>query len=54
MTTFTIDSDDHIATATGDLKPEEADHFSSLDELRQLVAQWLASRLVASGMASQV
>jgi len=53
MTTFTIDSDDHIATATGDLKPR-ADHFSSLDELRQLVAQWLASRLVASGMASQV
>jgi hypothetical protein len=46
MTTFTIDSDDHIAAATGDLKLEEINYFSSLDELRQLAAQWPASRLV--------
>jgi hypothetical protein len=46
MTTFAIDSDDHIAMATGDLKPEGADRFSSLDELRQVVAPWPTSRLV--------
>jgi hypothetical protein len=46
MTTFTIDSDDHIAPATGDPKPEDADHFSNLDELRQVAGQWPASRLV--------
>src|SRR6516225_6236475 len=46
MMTFTIDSDDHIATAAGDLQPEGADHFGSLDELRQVVAQWPTSRLV--------
>jgi hypothetical protein len=47
MTTFTIDSDDHIAIATpGGLKPEGADHFSSFGELRQVAAPWSASRLV--------
>src|SRR2546429_4869860 len=46
MTTFTIDSDDHIAQTTGDPKPEGADPFSSLDELSQLVAQWPMARLV--------
>jgi len=46
MTTFTIDSDHHIAITTADLKPEGADHFSSLDELRQVAAHWPASRLV--------
>ena len=45
-TVFTIDSNDHIATVTGDLKPEGTDHFSSLDELHQVSAQWPASRLV--------
>jgi hypothetical protein len=28
MTSFTIDADDHIATATGALKPQGADHFT--------------------------
>ena len=46
MTTFTIDSDDHIATATGDRTPEAADHFTSLDELHKVGAQWPVSRLV--------
>jgi len=46
MTTFTIASDDHIATATSDLKPEDSDHFSNLDELRQVVTPWPTSRLV--------
>ena len=46
MTTFTIDSDDHIAQVTGDHKPEGADHFSSLDQLGQLAAQWPMARLV--------
>ena len=46
MTTFTVDSDDHIATATGDRTPEAADHFTSLDELHKVGAQWPVSRLV--------
>ena len=46
MPKFTIDSDDHIETATSELRAEEADHFSDLDELRQVAAQWPASRLV--------
>ena len=46
MTTFTIDSDDHIARAKGDRKPEGADHFSSLDELSQRAAEWSMARLV--------
>jgi len=46
MTSFTIDADDHIATATGALKPEGADHFTSRDELAHLTTQWPASRLV--------
>ena len=46
MTTFTIDSDDHIATATGAHKPQGTDDFNSLDELGRLVALWPAARLV--------
>ena len=46
MTTFTIDSDDHIAATPSDRKPEGADPFSSLDELGQVTEQWPASRLV--------
>src|SRR5712664_1892993 len=46
MTSFTIDADDHIATATGALKPQGADHFTSRDELAHLTTQWPASRLV--------
>jgi len=46
MPIFTIDSNDHIAPANGDLKREGADHFGSLDELRQVAAPWPASRLV--------
>jgi hypothetical protein len=29
MTTFTIDSDDHIATATGDFKPHDPDRSAT-------------------------
>ena len=46
MTSFTIDADDHIAIATGALKPKGADHFTSRDELAHLTTQWPASRLV--------
>jgi Protein of unknown function (DUF3489) len=46
MTTFTIDSDDHIAQTTGDRKPEGDDDFSSLDELSQRAAEWPMARLV--------
>ena len=46
MTTYTIDSDDHIATTTGTHKPEGTDHFSSLDELSHLAEPWPATRLV--------
>jgi hypothetical protein len=46
MTTFTIDSDDHVATATGSHKPEAGDHFSSLAELSHLAEPWSATRLV--------
>ena len=28
MTSFTIDANDHIAIATGALKPQGADHFT--------------------------
>ncbi len=46
MTSFTIDSDDHVAPVTADLKPEDADHFTSRDELDRLTIQWPAARLV--------
>ena len=46
MTTYTIDSDDHIATTTGTHKPQGTDAFSSLDELAQLAEPWPAARLV--------
>ena len=46
MTTFTIDSDDHVATATGSHKPEAGDHFSSLDELGHVAEPWPTARLV--------
>src|SRR6266849_3133502 len=46
MTSFTIDADDHIAPATGALKPEGADHFTSRDELDHLTTRWPAARLV--------
>jgi hypothetical protein len=46
MTTFTIDSDDHIKRTTGTQKDEGLDQFSSLDELAQLVEPWPAARLV--------
>ena len=46
MTTYTIDSDDHIATTTGTHKPEGTDHFRSLDELARLAEPWPATRLV--------
>ena len=46
MTSFTIDADDHIAIATGALKPQGANHFTSRDELAHLTTQWPASRLV--------
>ena len=46
MTTYTIDSDDHIAATTGTHKPEGMDHFSSLDELSHLAEPWPATRLV--------
>ncbi len=36
MTTFTIDSADHIEHTTGNRKPDAGDHFSSLDELGHL------------------
>jgi hypothetical protein len=46
MTTFTIDSDDHIVATPGDRKPEGGDPFSSLDELGQVTEQWPPPRLV--------
>src|SRR5690349_13141744 len=46
MTSFTIDSDDHVAAVAADLKPEDADHFTSRDELDRLTTQWPAARLV--------
>ncbi len=49
MTTYTIDSDDHIAATTGTHKPEGMDHFSSLDELSHLAESWPAARLVRIG-----
>jgi len=36
MTTFTIDSADHIEHTTGNRKPDSGNHFSSLDELANL------------------
>jgi len=47
MTTFTIDSADHIATTTGTHKPEVTDHFGTLDELGHLAETWPAARLVS-------
>jgi Protein of unknown function (DUF3489) len=46
MTTFTIDSDDHMKRTTGTQKDEGLDQFSSLDELGQLAEPWPAARLV--------
>src|SRR5260370_41816950 len=46
MTTFTIDSADHIERTTGNRKPEAGDHFSSLAELGHLAEPWPAARLV--------
>ena len=46
MTTFTIDSADHIEHTTGNRKPDAGDHFSSLDELGHLTEPWPAARLV--------
>src|SRR6266704_2227980 len=46
MTTFTIDSDDHIERITGNRKPDAGDHFTSLDELGQLTEPWPVPRLV--------
>src|SRR5260370_8463762 len=46
MTTFTIDSADHIEHTTGNRKPDAGDHFSSLDELGHLAKLWPAPRLV--------
>src|SRR6266481_9632014 len=46
MTTFTIDSADHIEHTTGNRKPDAGDHFSSLDELGQLTEPWPVPRLV--------
>jgi hypothetical protein len=46
MTTFTIDSADHIEHTTGNRKPDAGDHFSSLDELGHLAKPWPAPRLV--------
>ena len=46
MTTFTIDSDDHIKTTNATQKREGTDQFSSLDELVQLAEPWPAARLV--------
>ena len=46
MTTFTIDSADHIGHTTGNRKPDAGDHFSSLDELGRLAEPWPAARLV--------
>ena len=46
MTTFTIDSDDHIKTTSGTKKHQGTDQFSSLDELVQLAGPWPAARLV--------
>ena len=46
MTTFTIDSADHIEHTTGNRKPEAGDHFSSLDQLGHLAKPWPAARLV--------
>jgi hypothetical protein len=43
MTSFTIDSDDHVAAVAADLKPEDADHFTSRDELDRLTTQWPAA-----------
>src|SRR5713226_3926251 len=46
MTTFTIDSDDHIKTTSATQKHQGMDQFSSLDELAQLAEPWPAARLV--------
>jgi len=46
MTTFTIDSADHIEHTTGNCTPDAGDHFSSLDELGHLAEPWPAARLV--------
>ena len=53
MTTFTIDSADHIEHTTGNRKPDAGDHFSSLDELGQLAELWPAARLVRIWKALQ-
>ena len=47
MTTYTIDSDDHIATTTGTHKPDVTDHFNSLDQLSHLAEPWPTARLVS-------
>jgi Protein of unknown function (DUF3489) len=46
MTTFTIDSADHIEHTTGNRKPDAGDSFSSLNELGHLAEPWPAARLV--------
>ena|SRR5437667_2185502 len=46
MTTFTIDSADHIEHTTGNRKPDAGHHFSSFDELGHLAEPWPAPRLV--------
>lgn len=52
MTSFTIDSDDHVATATADLKPKGADHFTSRDELahRHLFIAYFRTMVLQSGV----
>ena len=46
MTTFTIDSDDHIKTTSATQKHQGMDQFSCLDELARLAEPWPAARLV--------
>ncbi len=53
MTTFTIDSDDHIKTTSGTQKHQGTDQFTSLDELAQLAEPWPAARLVQGAKKSR-
>src|SRR5713226_2085820 len=46
MTTFTIDSDDHVKKTNATQKHEGMDQFSSLDDLARLAEPWPAARLV--------
>jgi len=46
MATYTIDSDDHIATTTSTHKPQGTDAFSSLDELGHVAEPWPTARLL--------